>query len=217
MKKVYFTFAMVSLLMTSCINAQSGERESQSIDQLTGFDAISLGTAADVVIEQGDYNVEISGDEEAIAKTEILVEDGNLVIRRDKNSGMFNWGSRRVQVAVRMPNLSGINIGGSGDVTIKDRFDSMGDLTVNVGGSGDVEFAGGIAKKVSINVAGSGDVDASNVDGASCEVSIAGSGDVKVGNMEALEVSIAGSGDVSYRGNPRVEKSVVGSGDVRKM
>jgi len=220
MKRTTFLFALLlSFTMTSCLDAQinsgSGDETSTPVDQLTDFDAIALGTSADVYVTPGDFDVRMEGPKDDLDRMVLNVNDGQLNIGR--KSGNWNWSSGGVKVYVSMPTIRAISIGGSGNVEVTEAFEQLGDLKISVGGSGDVDFRGRMAKKVKISVAGSGDVDASELNAASCKVSIAGSGDVKIGEVEQLKVSVAGSGDVRYKGSPAIDKSIIGSGDVIKM
>ncbi|NBC09439.1 MAG: hypothetical protein GVY26_19790 [Bacteroidetes bacterium] len=220
MKRITFLFALLlSFTMTSCLDAQinsgSGNETSTPVDQLTDFDAIALGTSADVYVTPGDFDVRMEGPKDDLDRMVLNVEDGQLSI--GKKSGNWNWSRSGVKVYVSMPTIRTISIGGSGNVQVTEAFEQLGDLNISIGGAGDVDFKGKMAKEVEISVAGSGDVDASELNAASCDVSIAGSGDVKIGEVEQLKVSVAGSGDVRYKGNPTINKSIVGSGDVIKM
>jgi hypothetical protein len=211
MRKIALVVIALAAVMTSCLDAQTS---SQNPKDLTGFESIALGTSVDVIVTPGDYEVRVEGPDAERVQLSVS-DDGTLGISKKGNG--WNWSRGSAKVYVSMPTISAIAIGGSGDVTITEPFDKLGDLSISIGGSGDVVFKGNNAKTVTIAVAGSGNVDAAELTGASCEVSIAGSGDVKIGEMNRLEVSIAGSGDVRYKGDPSIEKSVLGSGDVKRM
>ncbi len=209
MKKWPIMMLALSLLATATLFAQG--RKTIETEEFT---SIGLGLPVTVHVMKGAHKVEVEGPADAIDKMVIETKKGSLNIERDEK--LRSWKGSGVIVYVTMPNISGLAIGGSGSIIVKDEFNEMGDLGLSIGGSGDIEIAGK-AKNVKVSIAGSGDVKATGLSGNKCDVSIAGSGDAKVGEMKALEVSIAGSGDVGYKGEPKVTKSVVGSGNVKKM
>lgn len=209
MKKWPIMMLALSLLATATLFAQG--RKTIETEEFT---SIGLGLPVTVHVMKGANKVEVEGPADAIDKMVIETKNGSLNIERDEK--LRAWKGSGVIVYVTMPNISGLAIGGSGSIIVKDEFNEMGDIDLSIGGSGDIEIAGK-AKNVKVSIAGSGDVKASGLSGNKCDVSIAGSGDAKVGEMKALEVSIAGSGDVGYKGEPKVTKSVVGSGNVKKM
>ena len=211
MKKWPIMMLALSLVASATLFAQGSEKKTIKTDEFT---SIGLGLSATVYVMKGDHKVEVEGPASAVDKMKFETKSGSLNIEREDN--LRNWKGNGVIVYVTMPNITGLAIGGSGDIIVKDDFTTMGDLDLSIGGSGSIKMSGR-AKNVSVSIAGSGDVDATGLSGNNCEVSIAGSGEAKVGEMQALEVSIAGSGDVGYKGEPKPTKSIVGSGDVKKM
>ncbi|MCB9286325.1 MAG: DUF2807 domain-containing protein [Lewinellaceae bacterium] len=210
MKKWPIMMLALSLLVSATLFAQGSRKTIETGE----FTSIGLGLPVTVHVMKGPNKVEVEGPASAVEKMKFENEKGSLNIEREEK--MKSWKGNGVTVYVTMPNISGLAIGGSGSIIVKDEFNELGDLNLSIGGSGDIEIAGK-AKNVKVSIAGSGDVKASGLSGNKCEVSIAGSGDAKVGEMKALEVSIAGSGDVGYKGEPKVSKSIVGSGGVKKM
>lgn len=209
MKKWPVILLALSLLATATLFAQ-GRKTIKTED----FTSIGLGLPVTVYVTKGAHKVEVEGPAEAVGKMVIEARKGSLQIEHDEK--LRSWKGSGVTMYVTMPNISGLAIGGSGSIVVKDEFNEMGDLDLSIGGSGDIEIAGK-AKNVKVSIAGSGDVKASGLSGSNCDVSIAGSGNAKVGEMQALEVSIAGSGDVGYKGEPKLTKSIAGSGNVKKM
>ncbi|MCB0578070.1 MAG: DUF2807 domain-containing protein [Phaeodactylibacter sp.] len=210
MKKWPIMMLALSLLASATLFAQGSRKTIETGE----FTSIGLGLPVAVHVMKGANKVEVEGPAEAVEKMKFETRGGSLNIEREEK--LKSWKGNGVTVYVTMPNISGLAIGGSGDIIVKDEFSEMGDLDLSIGGSGNIEISGK-AKQVSISIAGSGDVKASGLSGGSCNVSIAGSGNANVGEMKALEVSIAGSGDVGYKGDPKVSKSIAGSGDVKKM
>lgn len=176
--------------------------------------------------------VRASGGANVLDETEVLVEDGALVIRPRKKDGInIRFGDvGKVRVTVVAPDLEGAAIAGSGDITVdkvaRDFKGSVagsgklalpavagGKMDFGIAGSGDI-VAAGQADSVEASIAGSGDVDAAALNARRADVSIAGSGNVTAHASETAEVSIMGSGDVTIRGGARCKVDKMGSGSV---
>ncbi|HEV2747834.1 MAG TPA: head GIN domain-containing protein [Allosphingosinicella sp.] len=206
----------------------------QSFD-VGSFDSVSLGGPYNVIVRVGPAaSVRAEGDAEEIGKMEVVVENGDLEIRRRKGE-RFTLGFRRnrpVTVYVTTPALRAAAIGGSGDMRI-DRVEGR-EFAASIGGSGDMTIdslrvgeasfsvagsgairAAGTADRSSVSIAGSGDVVVDALKSRMASVSIVGSGDVRMNAAETAEVSIMGSGDVSVTGGAKCSVSKMGSGNVR--
>lgn len=203
--------------------------------ELESFDEISTVGPQDVVITRGDaYQVRSEGSPEALGLLEVVVDDGELIIRPKEDYGFgFDWDRlSSAKFHVTMPRLEQISVAGSGDVTV-DRVESQ-DFAANlagaatlaiaalavdeaefrIGGSGNV-VAAGTAREANVSIGGSGEVQAAGLSVQTADVSIAGSGDVALTVQQEAEVSIMGSGDVDISGPARCSVSRMGSGNVR--
>lgn len=197
---------------------------------LSGFDRVAVGGSDNVVIRHGTgFSVVATGAQSDLDRLEIKVERGTLGIGR--KSGNWNWSAKDVTVAVTLPTLRGVSLGGSADVQADkgegDAFDinvgGSGNLligrvqakTVNVAvsGSGNVK-AGGQCGALNLRLAGSGDIDTSGLACANADIRVAGSGDVLARASGQATISVAGSGDVTVTGGAKCTKRVAGSGDV---
>ncbi|QIK96839.1 DUF2807 domain-containing protein [Sphingomonas sp. HDW15A] len=197
------------------------------------FDRISVAGPYDVAVTtSGDTQVAASGGANLLDETDVLVENGELVIRPKKHKGVrFNWNRGKARFAVNVVALRGASIAGSGDVSV-DKVD--GDFAGEVAGSGSigvaafsggktaVEIAGsgaftgsGKVDALEVDIAGSGDVNLAGLTARTADISIAGSGNVRANATETADVSIMGSGDVELGGGAKCNISKAGSGNVR--
>jgi hypothetical protein len=221
------------LLLGAC--HMDGHGHASKVFAVGGFDRISLGGRYDAVVTVGGApSVRAEGDQAAIDRLEVTVENGQLRIET-RESGGWSWGfggrHRRATLFVTVPALAGASIGGSGDMRIDKvagrAFDGAiggsGDMRIgalqvdeanlSVSGSGDLAASGKVGR-VAIKVAGSGDVTASGLEAATASVSVLGSGDVAARATQSADITVMGSGDVNLTGNAKCTINKMGSGDV---
>jgi Putative auto-transporter adhesin, head GIN domain len=157
------------------------------------------------------FSIKAEGDADAIKKLRFKVEDGTIMIGREKGK---LWGNDKgATITITAPTLAEASLAGSGDF----KADKMAGekVVLEIAGSGNLSVADIISKKLESNIAGSGDVVlAGKVDLA--EYSVAGSGSIDATKLAATDadVSIAGSGNVSLTASGKVDADVAGSGDV---
>lgn len=144
-----------------------------------------------------------------------------LVLKTKGNNNFrnFNFGNmskRSLTVYVTSPDLTSINLRGSGDFSADSNIDTD-ELIVSISGSGDVDLNNVICDKMIGNMSGSGDFEAKTIDSKSFILSMNGSGDAEFGTVKAGKavVAVRGSGDVStsLRGVDDTVIAVYGSGD----
>lgn len=221
MKSIRYLFVLwnVAFIFTSCSGQILGgsikgegeiEERSYEIEDFTG---VGLGIPAEVTITKGSSNtIRIQAQPNILDNIKRKVKDGTLGLEFDRNVRK----SLPIKVFLEMDQITNLAIGGSGGITVEDRFEDLDRLELAIGGSGSIALSGQ-GRRAEMSVAGSGNMNCPELKVDRAEVSIAGSGDVTIHVVERLEVSIAGSGDVRYRGTPEVESSIVGSGDVRAL
>lgn len=178
------------------------------------FDRIAVSGSSDVTVTTGQaVSVRAVGDDAALDRLEIVIEDGALQIRSKRHLGM-GWSRDKTRVFVTVPMLRGAGVAGSGNVVV-DRIETA-DFTASVSGSGSLRLPSLTASKSRFSVAGSGNVSAA---GSSKEVraSVAGSGSLDIAGLKAsvLTASVSGSGGVDAFATTTANVSVAGSGDVR--
>ena len=123
--------------------------------ELESFDEISTVGPQDVVITRGDaYQIRSEGSPEALGLLEVVVDDGELIIRPKEDYGLgFDWDRlSSAKFHVTVPRLEQISVAGSGDAI----FTCNGDVAAHLMGSGNVIVRG--SARCSIHSIGSGTV-----------------------------------------------------------
>lgn len=200
---------------------------------LKNFSKIGFSISGDLYLTQGsEYSIKIEGAQKDVEKIITKLEDQTLIIK--VKNDWKNYGD--IKVYVTLPELSAVDLAGSGNVIAKSAFNvesidlsvaGSGDINfdklttkeveISVAGSGDVMLAGSAGEDLEISIAGSGDIEVSDLPAESVEVSISGSGTAKVHATKNLETNIVGSGSVYYKGNPMVDANSIGSGRTKSM
>ncbi len=201
--------------------------------QVGQFERIEVMGPYEVAVTTGGATqVAASGGANLLDETEVVVEDGALVIRPKKRKGMRNnWKDGKARFAINVAALRGAAIAGSGDVSVdkvEGDFDgevagsgsigvgamSGGRASIEIAGSG--EFTGsGSVDALDVEIAGSGDVNLAGLTAKTAAISIAGSGNVRANASDTAEVKIMGSGDVELGGGAKCTVKKAGSGNVR--
>jgi hypothetical protein len=189
----------------------------ERVDGLGSFVGIAYALPHDVEFVQTSVPyIELDGDEEAIERVVIEVEDQTLHVKSKKDTS-WGWGRRNhdLKVEIGYDTLEAISMAGSGD----GRATSIvaDDFRVRIAGSAGLEIDGLETDGLTVAVAGSGEVDITDLDAESVSTSIAGSGNVTItGKTQTQSVAISGSGDHDARDlqSNVASASIRGSGDV---
>lgn len=229
MRKINVYFLILCFVLVSV--ESMAQRQSR---QVSGFEEISLGIAADLYLRQGSsIKLELEGDSDDLEDIITEVKGSALVIKYENNR-RWRFGRDQVTIYLTMPDITAVSIGGSGKVIGENTIESD-DLTLSVSGSGRMDLeveadkleqkisgsgsinVSGEADRVDIAISGSGNLDALDLEVDACVVKISGSGRCKISVGDSLEANISGSGSVYYKGDPdRLISNVSGSGKVRK-
>jgi len=215
---------LAALLAAPALHAQGGEGRRLAPGP---FDAIEIGGAAEVRLQQGAVDeLLVEGGERDRERIEATVHNGTL--RIDSSGSWQFWNSRRAQLTVTVRQLSRLTISGAATVTAPAPF-KAGRLAVSISGSGLARFDQLDAQRLVFGASGAGDADVAgrvdelsiaisgrsefrgeNLAARDARVSIAGIGDVKVWATEALSMSVSGVGRIEYWGAPSVRRSASG-------
>jgi hypothetical protein len=180
------------------------------VRNVPAFRAVEVTGAIDAEIAVGpESHVEITGDDNIVP-----------LITSDVSGDRLDIGTRksvrpRVHLIARitMPQLTGLVLTGSGDITAHGVQSDH--LSATLSGSGTIR-ADGTAHEAQVELTGSGKVALDQLAAERASVSVTGSGDVAVAASRELDVEITGSGDVTYRGDPELKKRITGSGSVKR-
>jgi putative autotransporter adhesin-like protein len=199
--------APAALALAGCSIGDDGPRTTQTRDVDT-FTRVNAPGSVDVRVRVGaPLRVRVHAGEKVIDDVQTEVRDGTLHIDFDHDG----FGGDNVVVEASVPNLTGVEASGSGNVDADgidaDAFD------VRVDGSGDVTLAGRAAR-LTAEVDGSGNADLADLTARDARVVADGSGDAEVRAEGRLEVLVDGSGNVHYHGDPELSFKDDGSGDL---
>jgi hypothetical protein len=200
------------------------------------FKGISLCISANVeVYKDSVFRVVLTGQQNIlnVIETRVSGEELNISLERGTSIRKHN----PITIKVYMPDITKVNISGSGDVKYIDDFNSK-DLNTIVSGSGSVTCRGTVSNRFTANVSGSGSIRHSGTGTcSSADYTISGSGNIyaewlKVDNVTAkvsgsgdmwidaerqLDATISGSGSIHYRGTPNKNITISGSGKVEAL
>ncbi len=207
--------------------------------KLTAFTEISLRIPAKLYIEQGStQKVTIDADSETLKEIITEINDRALVVRFPaKNYFRKSVDPGKITIHVTMPEVTGLNLSGSGDIfgkgIITTRIIDLNlsgsgniDLTdlqaervkASISGSGNIVIGGEkTASEFTGSIAGSGNIRAEELEADQVKVVIAGSGNCGITSNGNVNVKIAGSGNFYYNGNPNIDSTIVGSGKIKEI
>ncbi len=230
----FVAFIVFSVTFSSCKKVVGTGPLVSEARTISDFSSISLAMDATVYITQDSfYSVEISAQSNVMDEILTYVSGSRLVIQHKNNVYIK---SRPVTIHISMPDISGLNVSGSGAIRLQNLLHTA-DIDMNVSGSGDISMpvieatsisstisgsgkitvTSGKANTLNSKISGSGDVDLLNVQTNSVTTATTGSGTTKVYAVNNLFAKISGSGDVYYRGNPSIESEISGSGRLIKQ
>ena len=208
-----FRHACVAVLLATAASASAAEMNVP----VGSFDRVALCGSPDVTVTTGRaVSVRASGDQKALDLLDIRVEAG--VLKIGTKPGKWNWGEwggrGKVRIAVTVPMVRGVDLGGSGTVSV-DRV-KVPLFSAAIGGSGAIRIASLDTDVAKFSVAGSGSADAAGRC-SKADIDVAGSGRLHLAGLkcETLSASIAGSGDIDATATRTASVSVMGSGDAR--
>ena len=237
---VLFATAAMAFGLAACSHerAEDGGPATARSFTVSGFDKIEVSGPYSVEVTTGGQPKVTAQGPAAIVNTMVVAVEGDtLKIHPEKRSGsMFGWGNagsyRNARVAVSVPMLTAVAIGGSGDVVVNriatDSFHGavagsgglrlpqveVQSLALEIAGSGDV-VAAGRASEAKYHISGSGDINAGQLASEQAQVEIAGSGNIQANASSTASVEIAGSGNVRVTGGAKCTIDKAGSGDVQ--
>ncbi len=218
--KQKFLLILLSILI-------SGSRFVQTASGLNvdPFTAISIDSHAKVYLTQGDQHSVAFISGENPDNTKVLVKNGVLVIKAKTGD----------EIAVTMPALNRISIGGKGTVEGKTAFTSD-ELKLDIGGDGKITLdinvrkvavnisglgkviLSGTAGESNFNISGSGKVEAIELKSAKCKANISGLGKCSIDVTDELITNISGSGVVTYKTKPaKLEENISGVGKTSSL
>ncbi len=197
---------------------------------INNFDAVSLSMSANVYLMQGkDFEVKVSGQKNIIDNLKTQVVDREWKIGFEQNVRRYE----KLEIHITMPDLRKVHISGSGNISSRNAFSGLENVSISISGSGDINMdleaksldcrisgsgdinLRGMSETLELKISGSGDIQAEDLRTKSANIAVSGSGNCSVNAEDELDVRISGSGDVKYTGRPRVNTRISGSGSLR--
>ena len=157
------------------------------------FERVQLDGAARLHIHRGDFAVTVSAPADELADEETRVANGTLFI---DTRGEDHHGP--IDVTIAMPSLSGVVLGGAGDVDVSG-FDADAKVELELNGAGNLRYTGS-AEALKVKLKGAGNVELSGGKTRRLEVALGGIGKVKARDYPAHDasVSLSGTGEVDF-------------------
>ncbi len=186
--------------------------------ELGDFETIDVTGAVRVVFTQDTVcHVTAYGNEKAIDKYKIEVEDKELNVKLKEYNGKINKKTALMTVYVSAPYLKSLEVSGAGDVDFEDEIFQSVPLSSQVEGAGEISIDSLEVTDLDLDINGAGDAKITWLKAqgdVSMEVNGAGNleGNIIAGN---IKTEVNGAGDINLNVDcDKVESEVNGAGDV---
>jgi Putative auto-transporter adhesin, head GIN domain len=211
---VLIVAVIVAIAITGRVEAPSGSSTDGSGVSVTDhrevgpFARVELAGANTVVIHVGSpLSVAVTGDDNLVGRVTTVVRAGRLVI---DNAGNFTT-KAAMRVAVSVPSLDGVELGGAGTVLVDDV--TGGDIRAELAGDGTLVVSGTV-QRVTAVLAGAGTLDLHDLVATDGTAQLQGTGTIRVHATSTLDATLSGTGTILYGGDPTVTIRNTGTGTV---
>jgi hypothetical protein len=213
-----------SLAVAAVCSVATLAAQAQQLRQVNAFQKLRASGACNVVLTKGpetQVKVVADSDVEKYIKTE--VQNGTLLVYRDKDAPSQLFSNKKVTVYVTCPSLTSVETSGASDIksestfaadnfTIKAsgasdvtlRLDAKM-LTVQASGASDIRLSGH-AERQQVNISGSSDYRASDLQSRKADVQASGASDAYVYVDDELSARSSGASDVRNKGKARATR-----------
>lgn len=228
MKRITAIFAI--LLVSMGLYAQQVNDPNAVVREAKDFHGISLSSAFDVYLTQGNTEaVAVSATEEKY-RDRITVEVKAGILHIGYNSKGLSWssGNKKLKAYISFKAIDRLKISGACDVFIsgmlkadnlsidqsgasdlKGKLD-VSKLTVDLSGASDITVSG-TATQLSIEASGASGFKGFELVTDICDARVSGASDIKITVNKELSAQASGASDLRYRGNG-VIKDIKSSG-----
>jgi Putative auto-transporter adhesin, head GIN domain len=222
MKKLFSIFVFSVFFIYT--HAQKINDPNAEVREAKNFHAISVSSAFDVFISQGDEEVVAVSASEEKYKADIKVEvrDGILRIRFEKEGKFWKgWNTDKVKLRayISFKNIDKLTASGACDIRIQGSI-KADNLTVNLSGASDLKEGNINAKKLNADISGASSMNISGsagelhveANGASdfkgfdfsvdyCDAHATGASRINITVNKELSARASGASDVHYKGD----------------
>ncbi|WP_234734384.1 head GIN domain-containing protein [Tellurirhabdus bombi] len=213
MKLSFVLLSGLLSLTTVTIQAQEVTKELN----VRSFDRINIGSAIDVTVRQGGFNVEVDLPTGESKYLDVKTDNNTLTVRLNRPPGNWlssNQNRKSPHITITMPSLQGVTLSGASDGNISG-FTNTDQLDINLSGSSDLKMTNVRAKRIRLKASGASD---SVISGETdvLEAEISGASDLSASNLIANEVVVRaqGASDASVYARRKVEKYARGGSDI---
>ena len=234
MKKINMMHSVVLLVCVLMCSSCMNERKLMSVfdsEKITerrahdGFERIEILGSPTVYYAQADsFSVCVKGPKSMVDDIITEVDGHTLKVR---NRGKIVGDDDQTAVYVTSPDLTRVQLNGSGDFISNGRIDTDRAIFV-LRGSGDIDVEDIICDECEVELVGSGDFDINRLEAKDVSVSLIGSGDIEVnlcnvGDIKTtfqdacrkVDCELDGSGDIKLSGEVvHLNRHKVGTGDI---
>lgn len=218
MKKI--SVLLVGLLVVAGLYAQQVNDPNAEIRQAKEFHGISVSSAFDVYINQGNEEaVAVSaGEVKHRERIKVEVKAGILYIGYDSDGKSWSSGNKKLKAYISFKKIDMLKVSGACDVYIagtlkadilsidqsgasdvKGKLD-VNKLTVDLSGASDMTVTG-TANQLSVEASGASDFKGYDLVTDVCNAKASGASDVKITVNKELSAQASGASDVKYKGN----------------
>lgn len=221
MKKKVIIAVTTAALIASGLQAKSRDAGPPDKRQIAPgkFDSIAVGGPFFVRVRTGKSpSVSLSGPRTMLDDTELLIRDGQLIIRWQEGASWSRNGDHGVDIDITVPVLRGAMMAGAGSIEIdRVKADTFAAMLLSAGG---ITVQSLDVNQFKAQLAGSGGLALGRIDAKSVEVELAGSGGMRAnGRAGTATLRLASSGSFNNPSFAVGDASIVsaGSGVLRAM
>ena len=222
MKKFFVFVAAIFTLISCSPIVEQKEAMIEETRMVDKFKEIQIMGSPTVIYTQGSKcSVKVKAPRSIVKKLLTACKGDRLEI--ETKGGINFWGFKgdsfdKVTVYVTSPDITGVELNGSGDFRSDKPIDTD-NISLIVRGSGDISVKGHlICDNAQLQVTGSGDLEVANLEALTNDVVLIGSGDLEVRqhNVRDTKVQLTGSGDIKVDCDrcDRLDSQLTGSGDI---
>lgn len=218
MKK--FQIVLLGLLFSLALSAQQVNDPNAEVREAKDFHGISVSSAFDVYITQGNTEAVAVSATDAKTKERITVEVKAGILHIGYESKGLNWGSgnKKLKAYISFKNIDRLRVSGACDVFISgvlkaDNLDinqsgasdlkgklDVKKLTIDLSGASDMTVSG-TATQLSIEASGASGFKGYELETDICDARASGASDIKITVNKELSANASGASDVRYKGN----------------
>ena len=179
---------------------------------VSGFDAVSIGGAWRVSVDQGPYAVQLTVPQNYLEHINVSVVGSTLEIDLDG----VQLGNPILEARIALPDLKRLRLSGATEVTIGEL--TSDELQIDISGAAELVGTGGRLGRLQLEVSGAARVDLAAVAVTDARLDLSGASQVQL-NMAGGELTgdASGASSVIYSGRVRrVDLSTSGASQVQK-